>query len=134
VHPFLLKDEHFYFKTGDKCMANGIQNYITAKKKIQGMVANCSHFVIGKAGKDRLDDHKNGYDKIESIHESSRSKDIDNMAFRLSGIFLETGKSPKNRLFPTRHNKTQPKCDNKEPVKGEMRVSDSYCVYVAVKD
>ena len=114
-------------------MANGIQNYKTAKEKIKGIAANCSHFIIGKAGKDKLDGHKNGYDKIESIHESSRSKDIDIMALRLSGIFLETGELPKNRLFPTRHNEAQPKCDNKEPIQGTMEVSDLYCVYVAVK-
>ena len=83
---------------------------------------------------DYCSNYKNGYNKIESIYESSRSANVDKMASRLSGYFLEIGKSNKNRLCLPRHNKPQPKCDNKKPVEGKMDGSNLCCVYVAVKD
>lgn len=115
-------------------MISGIQAFIMAKDKIQSVTVNCSHFIIGKAEKNILGNYKNGYNEIKPVYISSSNAKVDRMESLLIGYFLSVGKLNKNRLYHPKHNKFQPKCDNKVFCNRKMGDSNLYCVYVAVKD
>lgn len=101
----------------------GIKNATT--KKIQNIASKCSHFKIGKTGQNLSDrfnsEYKNTYDGIVPIHKSSDRKEVDELESWLIDRFLS-------------FDKYKSMCDNDAVGGGEMDDSDTYYVYVVVKD
>lgn len=108
-------------------------------KKIQEIAAKCSRFKIGKTGQnlsDRLNsEYKNRYDRIEFVHKSSDSAEIDELEKSLIRHFKENWVSElKRKVHKLLTGKTIPMCDNDAVGGGKMDNSDTYYVYVVVKD
>lgn len=96
-----------------------------AVKKIQTITSNCSHFKIGKTGQslsDRFDaEYKNEYDRIKSVYKSNDKKIVDDLESYLIDRFLS-------------FDKFKSMCVNQAIGGGEMEDSETYHVYVVVKD
>jgi hypothetical protein len=111
-----------------KQMGNGLENLEiknAAVKTIQGIVSKCSHFKIGKTGQNLPDrfnsEYENKYDRIVLVNKSSDSKEVDELESYLIDRFLS-------------FDKYKSMCDNDAVGGGEMDNSDTYYVYVVVKD
>jgi hypothetical protein len=93
-------------------------------QKIHAIAANCSHFKIGKTGRNLSDvfnsEFKDAYDRIEAIHQTHLKAEADELESYLIDHFQS-------------HDKYASECDNKEDSK-EMGDSGTYCIYVVVKD
>lgn len=97
----------------------------TAVKKIQKITSKCSRFKIGKTGQNLSDrfnsEYKNRYDRIELVHRSSDREEVDDLESYLIDRFLS-------------FDKYESMCDNQAVGGGEMDDSNTYYIYVVVKD
>lgn len=110
-----------------------------AIKKIQDVASKCSHFKIGKTGQnlsDRFDsEYKSIYDRIVLVHKSNDSTEVDDLEKDLIKYFKENWVLElKREVKKIRTGKTISNCDNDAIGGGEMDDSDTYYVYVVVKD
>ncbi len=108
-------------------------------RKIQDIVSKCSNFKIGKTGQNLSDrfnsEYKNTYNRIASVHKSGDSTEIDELEKHLIEHFKENWISElKRKAHKMLTGKTIPKCDNDAVGGGEMDNSNTYYVYVVVKD
>jgi len=105
--------------------SNYIRSAVDAAQKIHAIAANCSHFKIGKTGQNLSDrfnsEYKDAYDRIEAIHKSTLKAEVDELEVYLIDHFQK-------------HDKYASECDNKDKGGGEMADSDTYYIYVVVKD
>ena len=94
-------------------------------KKIEEIVKGCSHFKIGKTGRDihdRFDtEYRDDYERIEEVYSSTSKTLIDDLEKWLKEYFQTL-------------EKYSHKCDNKAVGGGDMDSSYNYTLYVVVKD
>ncbi|MGA2071532.1 MAG: hypothetical protein ABSG97_09305 [Sedimentisphaerales bacterium] len=104
---------------------NYVRSAVDADQKIHAIAANCSHFKIGKTGRNLSDvfnsEFKNAYDRIEAIHETHLKAEADELESYLIDHFQS-------------HDKYASECDNKNKDAQEMGDSDVYYIYVVVKN
>jgi hypothetical protein len=104
---------------------NYVRSAVDADQKNHAIAANCSHFKIGKTGRNLTDvfnsDFKDAYDRIEVIHETHLKAEADELESYLIDHFQS-------------HDKYACECDNKDKDAQKMRDSDVYYIYVVVKN
>jgi hypothetical protein len=104
---------------------NYIRSAVDADQKIHAIAANCSHFKIGKTGRDLSDvfnsEFKDAYDRIEAIYQTHLKAEADELESYLIDHFRS-------------HDKYACECDNKDKDAQEMGDADTYCIYVVVKN
>ena len=104
---------------------NYVRTAMDADQKIHAIAANCSHFKIGKTGRNLSDvfnsEFKDAYDRIEVIHETHLKAEADELESYLIDHFQS-------------HDKYASECDNKDKDNKEMGDSGVYYIYVVVKN
>ena len=104
---------------------NYIRSAVDADQKIHAIAANCSHFKIGKTGRNPPDvfnsEFKGAYDRIEVIHQTNLKAEADELESYLIDHFRS-------------HDKYAPECVNKDKDAQEMGDSNVYYIYVVVKN
>jgi hypothetical protein len=104
---------------------NYVRTAVDAAQKIHAIAANCSHFKIGKTGRDLSDvfnsEFKDAYDRIEAIHETHLKAEADELESYLIDHFQS-------------HDKYASECDNRDKDDKGMEDADTYYIYVVVKN
>jgi hypothetical protein len=104
---------------------NYVRSATDAAQKIHAIAANCSHFKIGKTGRNLSDvfnsEFKDVYDRIEAIHQTHLKAEADELELYLIDHFQS-------------HDKYALECDNKDKDGKEMGNFDTYYIYVVVKN
>ena len=104
---------------------NYVRIAVDAAQKIHAIAANCSHFKIGKTGRNLSEvfnsEFKDAYDRIEAIHETPLKAEADELELYLIDHFQS-------------HDKYACECDNKDKDGKEMGNFDAYYIYVVVKN
>ena len=104
---------------------NYVRTAMDADQKIHAIAANCSHFKIGKTGRNLSDvfnsEFKDAYDRIEAIHQTHLKAEADELESYLIDHFQS-------------HDKYASECDNKDKDGQEMVDAGAYYIYVVVKN
>jgi hypothetical protein len=104
---------------------NYVRTVMDADQKIHAIAANCSHFKIGKTGRNPADvfdsEFKDSYDRIEVIHQTHFKAEADELESYLIEHF---------RL----HDKYSCECDNRGKDDQQVGEADVYYIYVVVKN
>lgn len=105
--------------------SNYVRSAVDAAQKIHAIAANCTHFKIGKTGRNLSDvfnsEFKDAYDRIEAIHQTHLKAEADELESYLIDHFQS-------------HDKYASECDNKDKEGKEMGDYDAYYIYVVVKN
>jgi hypothetical protein len=104
---------------------NYVRSATDAAQKIHAIAANCSHFKIGKTGRNLSDifnsEFKGAYDRIEAVHQTHIKAEADELESYLIDHFQS-------------HDKYASECDNKDKDGKAMGDFDAYYIYVVVKN
>jgi len=104
---------------------NYVRTAMDAAQKIHAIAANCSHFKIGKTGRNLSEvfnsECKDAYDRIEAIHQTPLKAEADELESYLIDHFQS-------------HDKYASECDNRDKDDKGMEDADTYYIYVVVKN